>query len=119
MQTEYVGLCGPKLKVQCSNRLVDFLLKQLMRQVTGSDLISEGSQWLSSKSTVPQVCFLASCWDSVKTLSAGLFAETASPVHWGWFCVTPSGGLRPRAPLPDTGPSACPPPCVLLRAPEA
>lgn len=69
MQTEYVGLCGPKLKVQCSNRLVDFLLKQLMRQVTGSDLISEGSQWLSSKSTVPQVCFLASCWDSVKTLS--------------------------------------------------
>lgn len=28
---------------------------------------------------------LGQCKD---TLSAGLFVETASPVHWGWFCVT-------------------------------
>lgn len=53
------------------------------------------------------------------TVSAGLFAETASPVHWGWVCVTPPGGLRPQGPLPDTGPSAYPPLCVLLRAPKA
>lgn len=60
---------GPKLNVQCSNRLVGVLLKQLMSQATGSDLISEGSRRLSSKSTGPWVCFLASCWDSIQTLS--------------------------------------------------